>query len=151
MRAIHRASVVAAVAAAGLFATGAGISARGQDFVSCDNRQSYPVTVTTVSNDNAVAWGVGTIAGGEHLIPTSFSGTLYDTTIQQALDTFSQAKGNGNGQHNQQQLTCQTPTESGTLEDFLGGEPLPPEWEQLGAQLSDEVTFTLTVSAVLKP
>jgi hypothetical protein len=48
-------------------------------------------------------------------------------------------------------LTCQTPTETFTLEEFLGGEPLPPEWEQLGAQLTDEVSFTLTVTAVHKP
>jgi hypothetical protein len=61
------------------------------------------------------------------------------------------AKGKGNGQHNQSQLTCQRPTETFTLEEFLGGEPLPPEWEQLGAQLSDEISFTLNVTAVHKP
>jgi len=136
---------------AALMATGAAMATKGQDFVTCDNGHSYPLTVTQQPNENSVGWGVGRIGGGDHLIPTSFSGAIVDVTIGKTLDSFSQAKGMGSGQHNQAQLTCQTPTETFTLEEFLGGEPMPPEWEQMGAQLTDEVSFTLTVKAVLKP
>ena len=141
---------LAVVAVTSLVATSAGMSSRGQDFVTCDNGASYPITVTQQPTDNSVGWGVGTIAGGDHLIPTSFSGSALDTTIHLTLFSFSQAKGKGNGQHNQSQLTCQTPTETSTLADFLGGEPMPAEWAAMGAKLTDEVTFTLTVTAVLK-
>jgi hypothetical protein len=143
--------VSSVVVVAALISVSAGTASKGQDFVTCDNGSSYPITVTEQPTDNSVGWGVGRIGGGDHLIPTGFSGTFYDETIQQTLDSFSMAKGKGNGQHNQSQLTCQTPTETFTLEEFLGGEPLPPEWEQLGAQLTDEVSFTLTVTAVHKP
>jgi hypothetical protein len=142
-------SCVALVAA--LVAVSAGMASKGQDFVTCDNGSSYPITVTTQPTDNSVGWGVGRISGGDHLIPTGFSGVIYDETLQVTLDSFSMAKGNGNGQHNQSQLTCQTPTETFTIEEFLAGEPLPPEWEQLGVQLTDEASFTLTVTAVHKP
>lgn len=149
MRRVALASAVGVLAA--LVATSGAMATKGQDFVTCDNGQSYPITVTEQPTDNSVGWGVGRIGNGDHLIPTSFSGSIVDETIGQTLDSFSQAKGKGNGQHNQAQLTCQTPTETFTLEEFLGGEPLPPEWAQLGAQLTDEASFTLTVTAVHKP
>jgi hypothetical protein len=138
------------VAVAALIAASGSMASKGQDFVTCDNGSSYPITVTEQPTDNSVGWGVGRISSGDHLIPSSFSGVIYDETLQVALDSFSMAKGKGNGQHNQSQLTCQTPTETFTLDEFLGGEPLPPEWEQLGAQLTDELSFTLTVRAILK-
>ena len=134
-----------------LVASSPAMASRGQDFVTCDNGSSYSITVTNTSNDNSVAWGVGTISGGNHLIPTSFSGTIEDTSIGVTLDTFSQAKGKGKGQHNQTQLSCQTPTDTLTLEQFLGGQPLPPEWADMGAALTDQVTITFTVTAVQKP
>jgi hypothetical protein len=143
--------VLSVGAAAALFASNAALATKGQDFVTCDNGKSYAITVTNQPNDNSVGWGVGRIGKGDHLIPTSFTGTVYDSTIDQTLSTFTQAKGHGNGQHNQPQLTCQTPTETMTLEEFLGGAPLPPDWAQLGAQLTDEVTVTFTVTAVHKP
>jgi hypothetical protein len=139
------------VAAAALIASSPAMASRGQDFVTCDNGASFPITVTNTSNDNSVAWGVGTISGGNHLIPTSFSGSAVDTTVGVTLFSFSRAKGNGNGQHNQMQLACQTPTDTGTVADFLGGEPLPQEWADMGVSLTDEVTITFTVNAVLKP
>jgi hypothetical protein len=151
LRTFTRVVFPALVAAVALIATSAAMATKGQDFVTCDNGKSYPITVTQQPTENSVGWGVGRIGNGDHLIPTSFSGTIYDNSIDQTLDTFSQAKGNGNGQHNQAQLNCQQPPQTGTLSDFLGGEPLPPEWALLGAQLSDEITVTFTVTAVQKP
>lgn len=124
------------------------MATRGSDYITCDDGSSYAITVTQTSNDNSVAWGVGTVSGGDHFIPTSFSGTFVDTTLGITLDSFSQAKGNGNGQHNQTRLTCQTPTDTGTVADFLGGEPLPQKWADLGVQLTDTVTATFTVTGV---
>jgi hypothetical protein len=152
LRSMKRAALVSAMAVlVALMAAGAAMATKGQDFVTCDNGHSYPITVTQQPNDNSVGWGVGRIGGGDHLIPTGSSGSFYDETIGQTLDSFSQAKGKRNGQRNRAQLTCQTPTETFTLEEFLGGEPMPPEWEQMGAQLTDQVSFTLTVTAVQRP
>lgn len=149
MRSFMRvAATASAVVMAALIVTGAGMATRGSDFVTCDDGSSYAITVTQQPNDNSVGWGVGTISGGDHLIPTSFSGTFHDDTIDVTLDSFTQAKGNGNGQHNQTQLICHTPPETGTVADFLGGEPLPPEWADLGVQLTDQVTTSFTVTGV---
>jgi hypothetical protein len=137
-----------AVVMAALIVTGAGMATRGSDFITCNDGSSYAITVTQQPSDNSVGWGVGTILGGDHLIPTSFSGTFHDDTIGVTLDSFFQAKGNGNGQHNQTQLTCQTPQETGTVADFLGGEALPTEWADLGVQLTDEITASFTVTGV---
>jgi hypothetical protein len=102
---------------------------------------AIPITVTSTNNDNSVAWGVGTISGGDHFIPTSFSGTLIDLTTGETLFSFSQAKGKGKGQHNQAQMTCTTPTDTGTAGDF--GIP--------GVDPDDVVQFSLTVTVVRKP
>ena len=139
------------VGVAALVAASPAMATRGQDFVTCDNGSSYAITVTQQPSDNSVGWGVGTIAGGDHLIPTSFTGSLIDTTIGKTLESFTQAKGNGQGQHNQTQLTCQGPTETATIADLLQGDPLPPEWADMGAALTDQVMFTFTVTAVQKP
>jgi hypothetical protein len=142
------AAATSAVFLAALVVTGAGLATRGSDFVTCNDGSSYAITVTQQPSDNSVGWGVGTFSGGDHLIPTSFSGTFYDDTIGATLDSFTQAKGKGNGQHNQTQLTCSTPAETGTVADFLGGEALPPEWADLGVQLTDQVTASFTVTGV---
>ena len=127
------------------------VSAGGACLERVRSGSSYAITVTQQPSDNSVGWGVGTIAGGDHLIPTSFTGSLIDTTIGKTLESFTQAKGNGNGQHNQTQLTCQGPTETATIADLLQGDPLPPEWADMGAALTDQVMFTFTVTAVQKP
>jgi hypothetical protein len=88
---------------------------------------------------NQVAWGVGTISGGDHGIPTSFSGMATDLTTGTVLFSFSQAKGNGNGMHNEPTITC-TQTNTATAGD-LGIPGLNP---------TDIVQFDLTVTVVLK-
>jgi hypothetical protein len=87
MRRILSVTVVAAVLA--LVAAGAGSAARTQRELVC-NGETLTLTVTTVENEHGVAWGVGTLSGGTHLIPTSFSGTLTDLTTGQTLFGFAQ-------------------------------------------------------------
>jgi hypothetical protein len=96
-----------------LTATAVASASRTQDTLICGD-VAFPVTVTSTSNENSVAWGVGTVSAGEHFIPTSFSGAGVDLTTDETLFSFSQAKGGGNGQHNQEQMACTTPTVTAT-------------------------------------
>jgi hypothetical protein len=130
---------IAAMAVSIVF-SGTAAAQRTQDTLICGGI-AIPITVTSTNSDNSVAWGVGTISGGDHFIPTSFSGTLIDLTTGETLFSFSQAKGKGNGQHNQAQMTCTTPTDTGTAGDF--GIP--------GVDPDDVVQFSLTVTVVRKP
>ena len=92
-------------------------------------------------------WGAGVIVEGGSgvLVPTSFSGSAYDVTADQAMFSFSQDKGNGNANHNLQTVTCWD-VETMPLSAFVQpGDQLPP-W----ASLDDTVTFTLTVTAAVR-
>jgi hypothetical protein len=95
----------ATVALVALVAAEVGTAGREQQALMCGG-ESLTLTVTTTTNDRSDAWGVGTISGGTHLIPTSFSGALVDPTTDAQLFSFSQAKGNGNGQNNHATITC---------------------------------------------
>ena len=130
---------IAAMAVSIVF-SGTAAAQRTQDTLICGGI-AIPITVTSTNSDNSVAWGVGMISGGDHFIPTSFSGTLIDLTTGETLFSFSQAKGKGKGQHNQAQMTCTTPTDTGTAGDF--GIP--------GVDPDDVVQFSLTVTVVRKP
>jgi hypothetical protein len=129
----------AAVTAVAMLVAGVGSAARTQQTLLCNGEQ-VTVTVTTTTNENLVAWGVGTISGGAHLIPTSFSGSGVDLSTGATLFSFSQAKGNGNGQHNQPSVTC-SESEQATAGEF--GIP--------GVAQSDLIEFDTTVTAVTKP
>ena len=128
------------VAVLALVAAGVGSAGREQMVLTCGG---FPltVTVTSTTSDSSVAWGDAKIDGGEHLIPVSFSGTFTDTTQARELFSFSSAKGNGNGMHNQQTITC-TQSETGTAAD-LGGIPGIPD--------TDTVESDFTAVAVVKP
>jgi hypothetical protein len=128
-----------AVAVTAMVAVGTSSAAREPMTFMCGG-QELTFTVTIVKNDQGLAWGVGTISGGSHLIPTSFSGTFTDVTTNTVLFSFSQMKGNGNALKNQMQITC-TQTESGTAAD-LGVPDVAP---------TDMLEFNFTVTAVLKP
>ena len=128
------------VAVVAMVAAATGSAARTQDTLICGGVQ-IPITVTTTSNDNSVAWGVGTVSGGDHFIPTSFSGTAVDLTTGQTVFSFSQDKGNGMGLHNADQLSCTTAPETGTAAEF--GIP--------GVNPTDVIQFTLSVTGVRKP
>jgi hypothetical protein len=132
-------SASAAAAAIALIAAGVGSAGRAQMTLIC-NGEPLTVTVTQTTNDHSVAWGVGTISGGSHGIPVSFSGSATDVTTGAQVFSFSQAKGNGNGMHNQPTITC-TQTHTTTAGD-LGIPGLNP---------SDVIEQDFTATVVLKP
>lgn len=114
--------------------------------ITC-NGQQLLVRTNDNNSSNHGGWGAAIVVdgGSGHLIPTSFSGTLFDQTTGTTLFTFAQSKGNGNGNNNQQALSC-TSVQQDTLGNFAGpGEQLPP-----GTSPTDMVTFTINVTAVPK-
>ena len=138
MRRILVATATLAVAA--LAAAGASSAARTQDTIICGG-ETLTLTVTSTSNDNGIAWGVGTLSGGTHLIPLSFSFTATDLTTDTVIFTDTQSKGHGNGMHNQTMITC-----TGVPEQATAGEIGIPDVDP-----NDIIEFTFTVTAVLKP
>jgi PKD repeat protein len=139
MRRVVLATMLVAIAA--MIAAATGSASRGTDTIKCGG-DTLTLTVTNTSNDNSVAWGVGTISGGTHLIPTSFTFTATDVTANNTvLFSDTESKGNGNGQHNQTQITC-----TGTPESATAGELGIP-----GVNPADIIVFNFTVTAVPKP
>jgi hypothetical protein len=73
------------------------------------DRPSHAVTSRTATALRVpFRWSAAQIvAGGPgHLIPTEFTGSLYDETLGQTLFTFDQVKGGGNANRNQSAVTC---------------------------------------------
>jgi len=138
MRRIFALPIVALVA---LVAASVGNAGREQQTLTCTGLGTITVTVTTTTNDHSVAWGVGTVSSSLHGIPVSFSGTVTDLTTHTVLDSFFQAKGHGNGMHNQPTITCTAPPETATAGDL--GIP--------GVNPNDLIEFDLSVQVVLKP
>jgi len=124
-----------------LVVAGVGNAGREQQMLTCTGLGTITVTVTTTTNDHSVAWGVGTVSSSLHGIPVSFSGTITDLTTNTVLDTFSQAKGKGNGMHNQPTITC-----SGVPQTATAGELGIP-----GINPSDVIEFDFSAQVVLKP
>lgn len=131
--------LLAASAASALVVAASASAARTADTVTCGDT-TYALTVTSTSNDNSVAWGVGTISGGQHLIPVRFAGSAVDLTTGETLFAFDQAKGNGNGMHNQQQISCVGPADR----EYAGALGIP------GVDPGDLIEVTFAVDAVLK-
>jgi hypothetical protein len=122
-------------------AAGVGNAGREQRTLTCEGLGTITVTVTTTTNDNSVAWGVGTVSSSLHGIPVSFSGTTADLTTNKVLDSFFQAKGKGNGMHNQPTITCTSLPETATAGEL--GIP--------GINPSDVIQFDFSAQVVLKP
>jgi hypothetical protein len=135
-------AAVAAVAVSGVLIAPAS-AAPETDTVTCSGVE---LTIRTQPS-NSDTWGaVQVVSGGSgHLIPTSFSGSAYDSTIGEVIFSFSDTKGGGHANHKQSTTTC-TQEFSGTLADLLepGDEPPP------GTSLTDAVTFTFTATVVRK-
>jgi len=143
---MRRISIATAVAAL-LALTVASVSSAGreQQVLTCDGGLgTITVTGTTTTNDHSVAWGVGTVSSSLHGIPVSFSGTATDVTTNTVLTDFSflQAKGKGNGMHNQPTVACTSAPEFATAAE-LGGIP--------GVNPDDVIEFAFTAQVVLKP
>ena len=137
MRRFFALPIVALVA---LVAASVGNAGREQQRLTCTGLGTITVTVTTTTNDHSVAWGVGTVSSSLHGIPVSFSGTVTDLTTNTVLDSFFQAKGHGNGMHNQPTITCTSPPETGTAGDL--GIP--------GVNPNDLIEFDFSAQVVLK-
>jgi hypothetical protein len=137
MRRLLAPAIVGLVA---LVAAGVGNAGREQQTLTCEGLGTITVTVTTTKNDHSVAWGVGTVSHLLHGIPVSFSGTITDLTTNTVLDSFFQAKGKGNGMHNQQSVTCTSPPETATAGEL--GIP--------GINPSDVIEFDFSAQVVLK-
>lgn len=146
---------VGLVGAAGLLAASGGLLAAPAfaasstgDYV-CDNGS----TLTVMTHDNHASdkggWGAGTVVdgGSGKVLPTSFSIAAHDDTAGQYLFQAETAKGGGNANHNQSQITCWQST-TATLGDLLAQEGPPPGGLPDWAQLTDTVTMTFTVTAV---
>jgi hypothetical protein len=92
------------------------------------------------------SFGAARVVGDGHLIPVNFRFSAYDVTAGfSVFDSGLIQKGNGNGNKNQQTVSC-TLTETATLADFLDPGETPPS----GANLTDTVVFTISVSAIVK-
>lgn len=134
------------LALSGLVA-GPTLAAQQPQPLQCDGHQ---ITVRVNQNNGGEngGWSAGVLIDGGSgvLVPTSFSGSLYDETTGQEVFSFEQLKGNGNGNHNQQTISCSDTTVA-TLGDFLEpGDELPP-----GTSVDDVVDFTIGVTAVARP
>jgi hypothetical protein len=128
-----------AVAMLALAAAGVGSAGRETMTLMCGG-QPVTITATSTTSDPSVAWGTGQIDAGEHLIPISFSGTFTDVTQGVQLESFFQAKGHGNGMHNQPTISC---TQSLTTTAGDVGAP--------GLPATDVIESDFTVTAVVKP
>lgn len=131
--------------AAGGFAAPAW-AAQSEQPLSCDGMQLTIRANNNNSSDNGGWSAAQIVAGGTgHLIPTEFSGSVFDVTVNREIFSFDQVKGGGHANSRQDTVTC-TQEMSGTLADFLEPGDTPPP----GTAPTDEVTFTITAVAVLK-
>lgn len=140
-------AALAVVGAGSVLAAPAATAAQGLQPLSCDG-QDIVVRVADNNSSDHGGWSAAQVVdgGSGHLIPTSFDFSAYDDTLGQEIFSADQPKGGGHAQGNQGTVTC-TQVEMLTLADLLEpGDEIPP-----GGALDDEVTFTLTVTAVWKP
>jgi hypothetical protein len=137
---MRRILAVAAVATTALAVAGAGNAGRQEITIHCSSLATIAVTVTQTTNDHGVAWGVGTVSAGVHGIPVSFTVTVTDLTTNTVLDSFGQAKGQGNGMHNEPTITCTEDPETATAGEL--GIP--------GVNPADVIQFAFSAQVVLK-
>jgi hypothetical protein len=134
-----------AVAAGGsAFIAPAAHAAQGDQPLTCDGQNIVVRTGDNNSSDRG-GWGAAQIVQGwtGTLIPTSFTFSAYDVTKQLSIFSGTQVSGGGHGHGTQATVTC-TQVTTGTLGEMLEpGEELPP-----GTDSTDDVTFTLTVTAI---
>jgi hypothetical protein len=140
---------VAALAAAAVSGalTAPARAAQSEDHPTCNG---VTLTIRTNENNSSDKGGWSSVqileGGSGHLIPVSFSGSLYDSVVQDVIFTFTDSKGGGHANHHQASTTC-TEQFDATLGDFFQpGDELPP-----GTSLSDPVTFSFTATVIQRP
>jgi hypothetical protein len=134
-----------AVATAGsVLVAPAATASQSEQALTCDGQEIVVRTTDNDSNEHG-GWSAARIVegGSGTLIPTYFAGAVYDDTLGQEIFEFSEVAGGDHAHSNQATVTCTQVTTSSLGDLFEPGAPLPP-----GASLSDQVTFTLTVTAV---
>jgi hypothetical protein len=137
---------VAVAMASALIAANSGVAAPPQpQTLTCEGLGDVQILVGP-ANGADQSFGAARVVGDGHLIPVNFRFSAFDVDNNMTLfDSGLVSKGNGNGNRNQPTIFCSS-TETATLADFLDpGEPVPP-----GANLTDTVTFTIDVNAILK-
>jgi len=135
-------TTVAALVGGLLLAAAPAGAAQSTQEVTCAGTTFTVRTNNNNSSENG-GWGAAQLVGERgHGIPTSFSGTAFDNTTNTTLFSFSNTKGGGNANQNQPQTSCNE-TLTGTVDEVFGG--APP-----GVNPDDLVTFTLTISVVIK-
>ena len=140
-------AAIAVAAAGAVLVAPAANAAQGLQPLTCDGHDIVVRTPDNNSSDHG-GWSSARIVegGSGTLVPTSFAGGAYDNDADMQLFSFSQVSGGGHGHNQQATITC-TQTTTATLRDLLEpGDEVPP-----GASLDDEVTFTLTVTAIQQP
>jgi hypothetical protein len=141
---------VAALALAGagtVLAAPAATAAQSDQPLTCDGQDIVVRTADNNSSDRG-GWSAAQIVegGSGTLVPTSFEFSAYDDTLDQSIFSGTQVSGGGHGHGNQETVTC-TQVTTASLGDLLEpGDEVPP-----GASLSDEVTISLTVTAIVQP
>lgn len=129
------------VLAAALLAAATANAGRIQQTLTCTGYGTLTVTTTNTTSDHSVAWGTGKVSSSLHGIPVSFSGSITDLTTHTLLFSFSQAKGKGNGMHNQTTVSCSSPPVRMSARE--AGIP--------GVNPSDIVEQAFTAVVVIKP
>jgi len=133
--------------AAAMLITASGANAAGlqEQPLTCDNGQEIVVLTNNNNSSDMGGWeAVQVVSGGSgRLIPTQFEFSAFDITTNTPIFDGTQLKGSGNANHRQATVTC-SDTQTATLGDLLEpGDEVPP-----GAQLSDEVSFTISATVV---
>jgi hypothetical protein len=139
--ALRTTTVLAAAVPLCTFSTLA-LAAQSSDQIDCDGH-TLTIRANGSSSSDQGGWSSVQVLEGSngHLTPLEFSGTAYDSTIDEQIWEFSAAKGGGHASHKGSQ-TCTT-TYYGTLGDFWEDGELPE-----GAALTDDITFTFTAVVV---
>lgn len=136
-------AALAVVGAGVVAAAPAATAAQGLQPLTCDG-QDLVVRVPNNNSSDRGGWNAAQVVegGSGTLIPTSFDISAYDVTQDQEIFSAVQT-GAGRAHGNQATVTC-TQVTTASLGDLLEpGDEVPP-----GASLDDEVSFSLTVTAV---
>ncbi|HKC28580.1 MAG TPA: hypothetical protein VKB75_11265 [Jatrophihabitans sp.] len=142
------AATLAGAAGALLIGASTAQAARGglqEQPLSCNNGQQITVLTNVNNSSDMGGWeAVQVVSGGSGtLIPTKFELSAFDDTTQTTIFEGTQVKGGGHGNHNQPTVTCSNSQTSTLAELLTPGDQVPP-----GASLTDQVTFTITATAV---
>jgi len=140
---------VAAVVIGGVATASPVMAAQQQQSGSCGG---VTVTISTPTDNGKSGWSVGQVVDGRgsHYIPTAFSLAVTDTASGASFVIPFGVKGGGNGNHQQQTVTCSFPDTDpsdanltiGDVEQFTG--------TTFAAPADDPAALAFAVTAVAK-